>query len=296
MKGLILINGYPAAPKFLAQAERIKEELCALGVSVRVVKNGEVGVKMLSNGRLQTFGVQKDETFCVYLDKDKYLSRALEMSGLRLFNSATAVETCDDKSTTYLALASKGVRVVETIFAPLCYTRGAEPNETFLAKVQSEVSLPVVVKKCYGSFGAGVRLARSAKELFEAAKDALFEPHCYQKYVAKSKGKDVRVIVIGGKAVGAMERTAKEEEFRSNVELGGTGKAIPLTPAFQQAAEKAANVLGLDYCGVDLLYGESGEPLLCEVNSNAFFEAFERVTGINVAKTYAEHIVSTQKR
>ena len=61
------------------------------------------------------------------------------------------------------------------------------------------------------------------------------------------------------------------------------------------AAELAASVLGLDYCGVDLLYGESGEPIVCEVNSNAFFEGLEGATGVNVAKLYAEHIVKEIK-
>ena len=97
------------------------------------------------------------------------------------------------------------------------------------------------------------------------------------------------MIVIGGKSVAAMERVAQEGEFRSNVELGGKGRVITLSETYAETAEKAAQVLGLDYCGVDILETENG--LICEVNSNAFFEGIESVTGVNVARAYAKHIL-----
>ena len=104
----------------------------------------------------------------------------------------------------------------------------------------------------------------------------------------------MRVIVVGGKALGCMERVAQEGEFRSNIELGGVGRKIKPPQEYLTAAERAANVLGLDYCGVDLLETPRG-PVLCEVNSNAFFEGFEQVTGIDVAAAYARYIVTRVK-
>ena len=92
-----------------------------------------------------------------------------------------------------------------------------------------------------------------------------------------------------------MERRAQGDEFRSNVELGWVGVAVELPEAYKKAAELAATALGLDYCGVDLLETKAG-PVLCEVNSNAFFEGFESATGINVAKSYAEHIVKEMQK
>ena len=83
-----------------------------------------------------------------------------------------------------------------------------------------------------------------------------------------------------------------EFDFRSNVAQGGKGTPIDLPPKFKETAEKCAKVLGLSYCGVDLLYGNDGEPYVCEVNSNAFISGIEKVTGFNVAKTYAEYILS----
>ena len=99
-----------------------------------------------------------------------------------------------------------------------------------------------------------------------------------------------RVIVVGGRAVGAMRRIA-QGDFRSNAELGGRAESVSPDGEAVRIAERAAALLGLDYCGVDLLPTADGY-LLCEVNSNAFFGTFERVTGINVAARYAEHIIA----
>lgn len=134
-----------------------------------------------------------------------------------------------------------------------------------------------------------MRLIRTMDELRTTEKDFLYCPHFYQRYLAESEGRDIRVIVIGGRAVAAMERQAKKGEFRSNIELGGHGVCVGLTESFRLAAERAAEALKLDYCGVDLLETASG-PVLCEVNSNAFFEGMEAATGINIARLYAEHI------
>jgi ribosomal protein S6--L-glutamate ligase/gamma-F420-2:alpha-L-glutamate ligase len=289
MKGLIVINAYPNGAKFYRQAERIAEELRALGCETDVKRNGEVYALLDDKGEIKlSFGEKYD--FAIYLDKDKYLGRALEGSGLKLYNSAQAIETCDDKMQTYFALRNAGVALAKTIPAPLCYTPNAKADKKFLENVAKELGFPMVVKKSYGSFGAGVQLVHGMPELIEIANKFLYEPHFYQAYIEQSSGKDIRVIVIGGKVVSAMERVAQKGEFRSNVELGGVGKRINLSEKYAQTAIKAAQALELDYCGVDIL--ESGNGVVCEVNSNAFFEGIESVTGVNVAKAYAEYILS----
>ena len=289
MKGLILINGYPSAEKFLRQSARIQAELCALGIETDVVKNGEIAAKFSNDGNVSVD--VKKYGFAVYLDKDKYLGEMLEVAGLRLFNPSKAVETCDDKMRTFLALKNSGLRFPDTVSAPLCYTKDAKVSEEFLENVAQNLGFPLVVKKSYGSFGAGVRLVHGMSELQKTAEEFLYAPHFFQEYIKESCGRDIRVIVIGQKALGGMERVAKEGEFRSNIELGGVGRKIALKKEYAIAAERAAKALGLDYCGVDLLQTKEG-PVLCEVNSNAFFEGFEEATGLDIAKTYAEYIVS----
>lgn len=291
MKGLIIINGYPNGEKFIRQGNRIAEELCLLGVPTSVVKNGEVCAAINGDGSVKA-NLEKEYAFAVYLDKDKYLGRMLEACGLRLFNSASSVEICDDKMQTYLAMRDSGIPMVKSIPAPLCYTPDAKPSLRFLQTVGEELGFPLVAKKSYGSFGAGVQLVHGTIELQKIEQGWLYTPHFYQAFIKESAGRDIRVLVIGGKAVAAMERVAREGEFRSNVELGGKGRAIKLAASYACVAEKAAKTLGLDYCGVDVLEGEKGA-IVCEVNSNAFFEGLELATGVNVAREYAKHILAS---
>jgi RimK family alpha-L-glutamate ligase len=114
-------------------------------------------------------------------------------------------------------------------------------------------------------------------------------PHLYQQFIVASRGKDVRVIVVGGQAVAAMQRES-DTDFRANIELGGHGYQIDLPDSFKRAAERCAEILKLDFCGVDILYGENDEPIICEVNSNALVGRIQRTTGINIAKLYADYI------
>ena len=293
MRGLVIINGFPSAEKFYAQGEKIRKAIQAEGIECDLVKNGEAYALLTETGTVQS-SLGEQYAFAVYLDKDKYLGRMLEKTGVRLFNGASAVETCDDKLLTYLALENSGLRLARTIPAPLCYTKGAKPNEEFLDNVAKTLGFPLVVKKSFGSFGNGVQLVPGMPELQEIAQTLLHEPHFYQEYIADSCGRDIRVIVVGGEALGCMERVAQKGEFRSNIELGGIGRKIEPPLEYLLAAERAATLLGLDYCGVDLLETADG-PVLCEVNSNAFFEGFERVTGIDVASAYARHIVARVK-
>ena len=254
------------------------------------MKNGDVYALLTSTGEIKASFAKKYD-FAVYLDKDKYLGQLLECAGMRLFNSARAVELCDDKLLTYIALRESGLRLADVIPSPLCYTKAATPNEEFLHGVAKKLGFPLVAKKSFGSFGSGVQLVHGISELKKIAQEWLHEPHFYQQYIADAKGRDIRVIVVGGKALGCMERVAQEGEFRSNIELGGVGRKIQPPKEYLLAAECAAKTLGLDYCGVDLLETADG-PVLCEVNSNAFFEGFESVTGLDVATAYARYIVS----
>ena len=289
MKGLILVNAYTQSEHELNQPRRIMAELAGLGVPCDLRRNNFVPAWVAGDIRSDA---ARGYDFCVYLDKDRYVPRLLERTGMRLFNRAQAVEACDDKMLTHIALA--GIAPMPaTIPAPLCYTAGAPLSEGFLGRVEDILGYPVVVKECYGSLGMGVYLAHDRAQLREIAARLQGKPHLFQKFIAESAGRDLRVIVIGGRAVGAMRRTS-QGDFRSNAELGGRGEAAAPDPAVTAICERAASALGLDYRGVDLLLSADG-PLVCEVNSNAFFGTFERVTDINVARAYAEHIVSTMQ-
>lgn len=289
-KGFIIINGYSTLSTSLNQAKRLKEEFEKLGVEISVIKNNEF-LCAIKNSNISC--AVKDYDFCIYLDKDKYVSKMLEMAGVRLFNSHESIRVCDDKMETYIALAGSGVPIVDTLPGPLCYTQGVKVETSLLDKVENELGYPVILKSSYGSLGSGIFKADNRLELENLSNNLIAVPHIFQKFIKESSGLDTRVIVIGGKVVASMQRRSTTD-FRSNIELGGKGYSVELSGENKQVAEKTARVLGLDYCGIDLLHSSSGA-VVCEVNSNAFFGGIESVTKVNVAKAYAEHILNVIK-
>lgn len=286
MKVLIAVNAYIKNQSQISQAERIAEELTKRGASAEIKKNFDLARIADNSVEAEKYG------FCVFLDKDRVAARLLEKSGLRLFNTAAAVEVCDDKMLTNIALANGGFNIPDCVYAPLCYNVGSGINTEFLTETAQKLSLPLVAKTNYGSLGAGVTLIKNVEELCVYEKQNLSIPHFYQKFINCGCGEDIRVIVIGGKAVCAMKRR-NESDFRSNIELGGKGENYPLTKELAALCEGVAETLGLDYCGVDILTDKCGKLYVCEVNSNAFFAAAERVCGVNVAGAYAEYMLAS---
>ncbi len=289
MKGVILTNAYKDIPQTRSQCARLKEELEKLHVSIDIMRNDFFAANITSGGDIASKLSGYD--FCIYLDKDKYISYMLEKAGIRLFNSAQAIELCDDKMTTALALSNSGIPMPKTLPGLLCYDESAPLNEQALRIVEEELGYPVIVKSSFGSMGTGVFKAENFEQLKGAASALKMQPHLFQQYITESAGRDIRVIVIGGKAVAAMERISGGD-FRSNIAIGGRGLKIDMPVQVKEMAEKAAALLNLDYCGADILFGKEGF-YLCEVNSNAFFDGIEAATGVNIAKLYANHIAKT---
>ncbi len=291
MRGLILINAYFKGEEYLYQPERLREEFAKLGVAVDVLRNDFFPCYVEENVLKSKLG---EYDFCLFYDKDKYVLKGLSMLGIPLFNSYESILTCDDKMLTYLALTGEDIPMPKTLPGLLCYSP-IEPiaKETYIA-LERELGYPIVVKESYGSQGKGVYLARNREELAFVLEQVKCKPHLCQKFIDTSYGKDVRVMVIGGKVIGGMLRASKGD-FRSNLGAGGKGIPFPPTEVMVKTAERIAKVLDLEYCGIDFLFGEEGF-VVCEVNSNAFFYGFERCAKINVAKLYAEHIVNKIKR
>jgi len=286
-KALILINAYLQSPSQFSQAERMQEELKKLGVQADIKRNDGFYAVVCDN-KVQSALVEEYD-FCVYFDKDKYVSEALEKAGMKLFNNHEAIRVCDDKMQTYIALAGKNIPMPKTAAGLLCYHTDATVRKRTVDEVEKTFSYPIIVKECFGSQGKGVYMAKNRWELEALMKKLKCRPHLFQEAIKTSLGKDVRVIVVGGKAVAAMLRQSSSD-FRSNIELGGEGIAYSLPYEMQMLCERIAEELSLDYCGIDILFGAGGKPIVCEVNSNAFFAGIERVTEINVAGAYAKHI------
>lgn len=283
MRYIIVTNAYIRNNSQKMQAQRIAEELKSLGAECEIVKN--VGLAEIKNGVI----FAKNADVCVYLDKDRAAARLLEKSGIKLYNSAESIEICDDKMLTHIALSNCGIAMPDTVYAPLCYYADAQISEDLLKCIE-KLGYPLVVKKCFGSLGAGVYMINNRAELVKFENDNKLIAHLYQKFIGCG-GEDIRVIVIGGKYICAMRRTNKTD-FRSNIGLGGHGEKYEADAELIELCEKTALILKLDYCGIDVLTDSYGKRYICEVNSNAFFAEAERICGVNIAKKYAELIIS----
>ena len=152
------------------------------------------------------------------------------------------------------------------------------------------------MKTSQGTQGDGVFLVRSIRQAKELVYRLLAERNTVlvQEYIRESHGKDIRVIVVGGEVVAAMRRVSNGREFRSNYHLGGRVEQIDLPEEYAKVAIDAANHLGIEVGGVDLLEGRMG-PILLEVNSSPGLEGIEKASGVNVAGHIIEMITKRHK-
>lgn len=290
-KALCILNGYVQQEGPLHFFNRMREELVKFDIELEAKTNLEICTYINEKGRISSS--LKNYEFCLYLDKDTYIARMLELEGIRLFNSMHAIFLCDDKMITHISLANNGIKMPLTISAPLNYSNSE--NDKFIESVHEKLNFPLIAKRNYGSLGNGVFLIHNLDELKNFEHKYKSEPHLYQEFIESSFGHDYRIIIVGGKFVAGMRRENGNGDFRSNIAKGGIGIKEDIPQNYIDMAIKASKILNLDYCGVDLLQGRNNEPILCEVNSNAFIKGIEKTTGVNVAKKYAEHIIKSIK-
>ena len=286
MQGLIITNQEIGHNQY--KIDRFKEEFLKRGVSFQVLVNDGTLATIKDNNVV--INLPKVD-FVIYLDKDFYLAKELEKAGYRLFNRPNFIKMCDDKMLTCIECANRGIKMPKTIAGPLFYSKELkEENLTFLDNVISQLGLPLVLKRVYGSLGVDVHLAKTKEELVELYKANCRQPIQFQEYIESSYGKSMRVLVIDQKVVGGFIRF-NTEDFRSNFGNTATAKKAENCDNFLQFAQKIVDEFQIEYAGIDLLFDTSNEPILCEINSNAFFEEFEKVTGINVAEKFADMVI-----
>jgi ribosomal protein S6--L-glutamate ligase len=209
--------------------------------------------------------------------------RQFEM--MKVFTSieSQALLRSRDKLRSLQILSRAGLGLPKTVFTN--YSRNVKEI------VKAAGGAPVVVKLLEGTQGLGVVLAETdnAAESVIDAFNGLKVRVIVQEFIAEAKGADIRAFVVDGVVVGAMKRQAKKGEFRSNLHRGGTAMVIDLTEEEENAALKAARVMGLGICGVDMLQSDHG-PLILEVNSSPGLEGIEKATGKNIAKSIIRYV------
>ncbi len=230
--------------------------------------------------------------FVIFWNKDFQVATALERAGVRVFNSSKAICDCDDKAKTYLRLAGEGVRVPKTVVAPQVYDVTTQNDLNFIMQVENYLGYPVIIKENTGSQGRQVYLAENRAELIALHSGLLHVPHVFQSYVADERGVDVRIYVVGGKAIASCKRR-NTTGFKSNVHMGGRAEKFDAPQELLAEAERIAKILELDYGSIDFLPAK--EPVFVEANSNAYFYAIERL-GYDIAGAYVEYIIRTMEQ
>ena len=282
--GWLVINAFLRSEKFEEIYARLIRAFSLRGVALLPKRNSEL-ISVIGSA------ISNRPEFVLFWDKDIPLAYRLENAGLRLFNRPRGIELCDDKAMTALSLEKAGIPHPKTIVAPLKFDSGPYGDDSFLESVAEQLGFPLVMKERVGSFGAQVRLVSSLKEIREVLHARPDSDWLFQEYIETSFGRDVRIQTLGNKVAAATARFGAPGDFRSNVTAGGRMVPIDPSPAFQKAALDAARELGLDFAGVDLMYGDGETPIVCEVNSNAHFVNLDNALGISFEEMLADYVL-----
>ncbi|APZ96258.1 RimK family alpha-L-glutamate ligase [Fuerstiella marisgermanici] len=211
--------------------------------------------------------------------------RQFEQMDVFCANSSAGITNSRDKLRSLQILSKHHIGIPETTFV--------RDRKDVLPSIERIGGAPVIIKLLQGTQGVGVILADSAK-VAEAIIETLQSTQqnvLVQKFVAESKGRDIRAFVVGDQVVGAMRRVAQGSEFRSNVHRGGHTERVELDSTYTETAVRAAQIMGLRVAGVDMLEGNDG-PQVMEVNSSPGLEGIEGCTQLDIAGAVIDYIAA----
>ncbi|KKR08291.1 MAG: ribosomal protein S6 modification protein [Parcubacteria group bacterium GW2011_GWC2_39_14] len=213
--------------------------------------------------------------------------KQFEVIGIPVINNALAVMYAKNKMKTLQLLTRKKV--------PIPKTYVVFHSQYIDDVIEGIGKFPVIIKSVSGSHGKGVSIVESKRALISIidmiTREDASEPVIVQEYVKESKGKDIRVFIVGKNIVGVMERIAtKRGEFRSNFHLGGRVRIATLTKQEIEIAFAAVNACGLDVAGVDIIRTKVG-PKVLEVNANPGLEGITKATGKDIAGSIIKYAV-----
>lgn len=286
MKGCLIINSFLNSKKFDEIYELFKMSFAKHNVNLDILTNVEA-IKLLHKS-------EKTYNFIIFWDKDISLAQSLENKGYKVYNSSKVIAICDDKGLTYNSLINKKINMPKTISAPKTFDDVGYSSYDFIDIVSHELNYPMIIKESFGSFGKQVYLVHNKEEAVNVVKKIGSRPFIFQEFIKESFGKDIRVQVVGNKIIASVLRVAKGNEFRANVSNGGTMQETTLTNDQKKLALKVCKLLKIDFAGIDILFGKNGQPVLCEINSNAHFKNLLDTTGKNTADAIAKYILSKQ--
>jgi ribosomal protein S6--L-glutamate ligase len=269
---------------------RLKEVAAARGHNVRIINYAKCYVTLESSNPVVRYKGEVLKDIDVIIPRiassltmyGSAMVRQFEMQNVFTTMNSIALVRSRDKLRSMQLLAKAGVGIPKTVFA----------RETAdLSDVLDQVGgAPAIIKVARGTHGKGVVLAETRKAA-EAVMQAFYVEgvnFLVQEFIAESAGTDIRAFVVNGKVVASYKRQSLDDDFRSNLHIGGEGSPIKLTDEERKTAQRAAKAMGLAICGVDMVRSNRG-PLVMEVNASPGF-AIEKVTGHNVAEKIIDYV------
>ncbi|MEM7232642.1 MAG: RimK family alpha-L-glutamate ligase [Planctomycetota bacterium] len=236
------------------------------------LRNGVLLVRSMPRGTLEQIIFRMDSL------------QAAERAGVRVVNPPRALEACIDKYLSTSRLAAAGLPVPAT-----------ETCETFEKALEAYERLggDVLFKPLFGSEGVGIERVQSLRVAREQFARWAGEPGVFylQEFVANA-GSDIRVVTIGPRVAGSMQRIAASDSWLSNVAQGARSKPFTLDPELEAIALSAAKTLGTEIAGVDLLLDLDGRPRILEVNAVPGWRAASATCSRDFAREILEHVAS----
>ena len=284
---LIILSRAPS----LYSTRRIFEEAQAAGWDVQIIDPVKLDVEVGDNGVEISYKGWPVDCDAVIPRIGHSITRigvpvvrAFQRMGVIVLNEGNGIESSRDKLRASQMMNEGGI--------PIPITASVATWQGTRRAVARVGGAPCVIKTHEGTHGSGVFLAHTeqqARQLVYQMLERGLRP-LVQEYIRESHGQDIRAFVVGGKVVASMRRKAKGSEFRSNFHLGGEVERLEISERYAEIACNAANILGLEIAGVDMLESDRG-PLVLEVNSSPGLEGIEAASGVNVASRIVDNVI-----
>ncbi len=277
-------------------ADLLKPEAYEIHKLVEIAGKHDIDIKVLSPEQIDIIVTREDRKSILVCDVPTALPdfilprmgagttyfalaviRHLERLGVYSINNSQSIDTVKDKLYTLQILAESNLPIPKTILLKF-------PVDSDI--VIKHLKFPVIVKTLSGSQGSGVFLSTD-KNSFEDLTQLINTTNktaniILQEFIETSKGRDLRVLTIGGRVVSAMMRSANDGRFKANYSIGGNVEKFEITPELEWIVLEISRILNLDIAGIDLLFDKQGFKI-CEVNSSPGFRGMEKCCEIDVA-------------
>lgn len=267
---------------------------CAFADTAYLDKNEDGSIKIFNVADKEGFEIDRDKTFVVarrgilFHRYSQNLMSRLERYRFCFLNEKAAIVACEDKYLTQLKLVEGGVPVPDSALCPT-----EDMIDLALEKVGGK--FPIVVKTLSGTQGKGVFIVseyKALKSTMQAIWSAADEVEMmFQRYIKSEH--DVRLHVLGSKVIAAMKREVVENDFRSNVHLGGKTTKYKPTKEVQELAIKAAKAVGCKWAGVDIMFDKKGNPFVLEVNASPGTDGIEELTKLDIVDMVMQYCKNT---